>query len=125
MLAWRKLGSFRGDSAFGGWLYWIATYVVLTYLHKQKYFLNAVDIDDLPELGALEDSALQMSLEESIVALPDGARIVFVLYSIEGYIHEEVGKELGIAVGSSKAQLRRARQLLKRQLGNDPEVTHE
>ncbi|MBJ39308.1 MAG: RNA polymerase subunit sigma-70 [Gammaproteobacteria bacterium] len=117
VLAWRKLGSFRGDSAFGSWLYRIATNVVLSYLHKQKHFMQAVDNDDLPERGMEEDNALNMSLEESIAELSNGARIVFVLYSIEGYTHEEIGKELGIAVGSSKAQLHRARQLLKRHLG--------
>ena len=119
VLAWRKLGSFRGDSAFGSWLYRIATDVVLSYLRKQKHFLQAVDIDELPERGATEDNALNMSLEESIAELPDGARIVFVLYSIEGYTHEEIGKELGIAIGSSKAQLHRARQLLKKQLAGE------
>lgn len=119
VLAWRKLASFRGDSAFGSWLYRIATNAVLSYLRKQKHFLHAVDIDDLPERGEVEDNALKLSLEESIAALPDGARIVFVLYSIEGYTHEEIGNELGIAIGSSKAQLHRARQLLKRRLGNN------
>jgi len=115
--AWRKLSSFRGDSAFGSWLYRIATNTALSYLRKQKPFLNSLDIDDVPETGYRETHDEQIGLEQAISDLPDGARAVFVLYSLEGYTHDEISKQLGIAQGSSKAQLHRARQLLKRSLG--------
>ena len=116
--AWRKLSSFRGDSAFGSWLYRIATNTVLSYLRKQKPFLNSLDIDDIPEPAYRETSDEQIGLETAIAELPDGARAVFVLYSLEGYTHDEISKSLGIAQGSSKAQLHRARQLLKRSLSH-------
>lgn len=113
VLAWRKLGSFRGDSAFGTWLYRIATNTVLSYLRKHKAFINSLDIDALPEAGRGDGVLEQLSLEQAIGRLPAGARAVFVLYSIEGYTHDEIAGLLGIAEGSSKAQLHRARQLLQ------------
>ncbi|MFT7091374.1 MAG: RNA polymerase sigma-70 factor (ECF subfamily) [Candidatus Azotimanducaceae bacterium] len=119
VLAWRKLGSFRGDSAFGSWLYRITTNTVLSYLRKQKPFRNMLDVDDIEEQGQKEDIGLRMSLDDAIVGLPDGARAVFVLYSLEGYTHDEIGALLGIAQGSSKAQLHRARQLLQAKLNTD------
>jgi RNA polymerase sigma-70 factor (ECF subfamily) len=114
--AWRKLDSFRGDSAFGSWLYRIATNTVLSYLRKQKPFKNSLDIDDVEERSESRDIGLQLSLDQAIAELPDGARAVFVLYSLEGYTHDEIADLLGIAQGSSKAQLHRARQLLKEKL---------
>jgi RNA polymerase sigma-70 factor (ECF subfamily) len=113
--AWRKLSSFRGDSAFGSWLYRITTNTVLSHLRKEKHFRNSLDVDDF-ELEQRETTDEQIGLEAAIASLPDGARTVFVLYSLEGYTHEEISKLLKIATGSSKAQLHRARQLLKAQL---------
>ena len=63
-----------------------------------------------------EDVAERMGLEHAIGTLPDGARAVFVQYSLQGYTHDEIASKLGIAQGSSKAQLHRARQLLKAHL---------
>lgn len=117
VMAWRKLDSFRGDSAFGSWLYRIATNTVLSYLRKQKPFKNSLDIDDVAEQREHRDLGLQMSLDQAIGELPDGARAVFVLYSLEGHTHDEIADLLGIAQGSSKAQLHRARQLLQAKLG--------
>jgi len=114
--AWKKLSSFRGDSAFGSWLYRIATNTTLSYLRKQTPFKNSLDIADVEEGGAEDETAEKMALDRALTRLPDGARAVFVLYSLEGYTHDEIGKMLGIAVGSSKAQLHRARQLLKSSL---------
>jgi len=119
VLAWRKLGSFRGDSAFGSWLYRITTNTVLSYLRKQKPFRNMLDVDKIEEQGQKEDIGLRISLDDAIAGLPDGARAVFVLYSLEGYTHDEIGELLGIAQGSSKAQLHRARQLLQAKLNTD------
>ena len=117
VLAWRKLASFRGDSAFGSWLYRIATNTAISYLRKQKPFLNSVDIDDVREGEHRETTAEQVGLERAISLLPRGARAVFVLYSLEGYTHDEIAGLLNIAQGSSKAQLHRARRLLKAHLG--------
>lgn len=115
--AWRKLDSFRGDSSFGSWLYRIATNTVLSYLRKQKHFLHSLDIDDVPPEVTIDETDKRMGLERAIEQLPDGARAVFVLYSLEGYTHDEIAGLLKIAQGSSKAQLHRARQLLKGYLG--------
>lgn len=116
VLAWKSLPKFRGDSAFGSWLYRIATNACLSYLRRQTPLKNSLDIED----NGVESEWLRsdptpergMDLEEAIATLPDGARTVFVLYSLEGYTHEEIGGMLGIATGSSKAQLHRARKLL-------------
>lgn len=116
--AWRKLGSFRGESAFGSWLYRIATNAALSYLRKQKPFAHSLDIDDVTPRAEQDHMSEQMSLERAISLLPDGARAVFVLYSLEGYTHGEIARMLKIAQGSSKAQLHRARQLLKNHLEN-------
>lgn len=111
--AWKKLGAFRGDSAFGSWLYRIATNTALSYLRKQTPFKHSLDIADVGEGEVREDVDEQMGLEQAIGKLPDGARAVFVLYSLEGYTHDEIAGMLDIAQGSSKAQLHRARQLLQ------------
>lgn len=111
--AWRKLSAFRGDSAFGSWLYRIATNTALSYLRRHTPFKNSLELDQVDEPAMRDDIDLQMGLEAAIATLPDGARTVFVLYSLEGYTHDEIAKLLGIAQGSSKAQLHRARQLLR------------
>ena len=121
VLAWRKLSHFRGDSAFGSWLYRITTNTVLSYLRKQTPFKYAVDEEDVQEQSVREDTGLKMSLEHAIEGLPHGARTVFVLYSLEGYTHHEIAEMLDIAEGSSKAQLHRARQLLMAVLSDEPE----
>lgn len=114
--AWKKLGAFRGDSAFGSWLYRIATNTALSYLRKQTPFKHSLDVADVGEGETRDDVDEQMGLEKAIGMLPDGARAVFVLYSLEGYTHDEIAGMLEIAQGSSKAQLHRARQLLQRHL---------
>ncbi|MDZ7686035.1 MAG: RNA polymerase sigma factor [Gammaproteobacteria bacterium] len=111
--AWRKLAGFRGDSAFGSWLYRIATNAALSYLRKHTPFKSSVELDKVDEPSMHDDIDEQMGIEAAIATLPDGARTVFVLYSLEGYTHGEIAKMLGIAEGSSKAQLHRARQLLQ------------
>ena len=113
--AWKSLAKFRGESAFGSWLYRIATNTVLSYMRRQKPFKNSLDADEM-DFEYRETQAEQIGLEQAIGKLPDGARTVFVLYSLEGYTHDEISRALAIAPGSSKAQLHRARQLLKVQL---------
>ena len=119
VLAWRKLDSFRGESAFGSWLYRITSNVVFSYLRKNRPVFTGIDenVFERADLEAPTDE--QIGLEKAIAKLPDGARIVFVLYSIEGYSHKEISSELKIATGSSKAQLHRARQLLQGYLSHD------
>lgn len=116
---WEKLGTFRGEAAFGTWLHRLAVNVILSARtqigrRRQRFEPDDARLDAVatrpvrPELG--------MDLERAIGTLPDGARQVFVLHDVEGYRHREIGELLGIAPGTSKAQLHRARMLLRRRL---------
>jgi len=122
---WDKLRSFRGESAFSSWLHRLAVNVVLnerrTTGRRERRVMPADDPDNV--VGAQHAAPLQNSteglsidLERAIAELPDGAREVFVLYDIEGYGHGEIAELVGIAAGTSKAQLFRARRLLREKL---------
>jgi len=119
--AWEKLGTFRGDSAFGTWLHRLAVNVVL--MDRRLAARRAEDrLED--ESGRLErpvaaheaPPGLRLDLEQAIAALPPMARQVLVLFDVEGYEHQEIGAMLGIATGTSKAHLFRARRLLREKL---------
>ena len=116
--AWNKLKKFRGDSAFSTWLHRIAVNAVLGRMRKSKREQDRIQAAAEVSTPSLEtgDSGKLRDLSEAVDRLPEGARHVFVLNAIYGYSHEEAGDMLGIAVGTSKAQLHRARQLLKQQL---------
>jgi RNA polymerase sigma-70 factor (ECF subfamily) len=119
--AWQKLDSFRGDSQFGTWLHRLAVNVALsdrrTRLRQagkevaldEQVYRTAVGSEDV-------HADKQRDLERSIAKLPERARTVLVLYDIEGYQHAEIAEMTGMAVGSSKAQLHRARKLLREEL---------
>ncbi|HWE22305.1 MAG TPA: RNA polymerase sigma factor [Myxococcales bacterium] len=123
---WDKLRTFRGESAFSSWLHRLTVNVVLherrTTNRRERRVTPAADPDGM--VGAqhsasppLRDvSGLSIDLERAIAELPDGAREVFVLFDIEGYGHAEIAALVGIAEGTSKAQLFRARQLLREKL---------
>ncbi len=116
--AWNKLEKFRGDSAFGTWLHRIAVNAVLGRIRKSKREndrIAAANAKSESPLAAVDTGELQ-DLSEAVDRLPEGARHVFVLYAVYGYSHDEAGKMLGIAPGTSKAQLHRARRLLSQQL---------
>jgi RNA polymerase sigma-70 factor (ECF subfamily) len=118
--AWQKLGSFRGASAFSTWLHRVTVNVVLGNRRstaRREARVKPVG-DDLPtDLTASDPSPGQaLDLERSIAALPDGARTIFVLHDVEGYRHQEIANLTGLAVGTSKAQLHRARKLLRKAL---------
>lgn len=118
--AWQKLSSFRGRSSFSTWLHRVAVNVVLGKLRGDKR-----RSDKTAQLSEIEyrladskqgRSTLEMDLETEIRRLPARARIVFVLHDIEGYRHAEIGELVGIAEGTSKAHLHRARRLLRKAL---------
>jgi len=117
--AWEKLHTFRGESAFGTWLHRLAINVILgrranlgiqreRYQEGDEVFETVSARPVTPELG--------MDFETAIGRLPKGARQVFVLHDVEGFKHEEIAGNLGISVGTSKAQLHRARMMLRRHL---------
>ena len=118
--AWSKLSTFRGESAFGTWLYRLAINLILTR-RAQRTTRREREVDDPERLEALParpgGSDLSMDFDRAIVRLPEGARQVFVLHDVEGYKHEEIGAMLGVNPGTSKAQLHRARMILRRHLG--------
>ncbi len=119
--AWNKLDLFRGDSKFGTWLHRLTVNVVLSDRRSQlKRLQRERELsDDLDRtlVGERDVSAgLRRDLEAAIAQLPERARTVLVLYDIEGYQHSEIAEMTGMAVGSSKAQLHRARKLVRKVL---------
>ena len=125
--AWNKLDLFRGDSKFGTWLHRLTVNVVLSdrrirvkRLRREREMVDEVERTLIGERDVF--AGLRKDLEAAIAGLPERARSVLVLYDIEGYRHSEIAEMTGMAVGSSKAQLHRARKLVREVL-KDPEDT--
>ncbi len=118
--AWRGLPGFRGDSAFSSWLHRLTVNAMLESARSEKRRVARVlpmeDPDSIGAAAVSESPGLQVDLERAIASLPEGARMAFVLHEIEGYQHDEIAAQLGIAAGTVKAQLHRARKLLIRAL---------
>lgn len=112
---WEKLPGFRGDAAFTTWLHRVTVNVALTR-RKTVGIRDGRLADDEALDGAparSEHVGERLDLEGAIAQLPRGARTVFVLHDVQGFTHEEIGEQLGISPGGSKAQLHRARMLLR------------
>jgi RNA polymerase sigma-70 factor (ECF subfamily) len=120
----RKIGTFRGESAFSTWLHRMAVNVVLMQLRKKG--LPVVPLEDTMESeeeaprkepGAddprLAGSIDRMQLQKSIEALPPGYRMIFLLHDVEGYEHNEIAEMVGCSIGNSKSQLHKARMKLR------------
>ena len=120
--AFDRLGSFRRESAFGTWLYAIAMSVTLNGLRSVKRLRSREkSIDAAESIGGGRvpvDYDLKERLHRAIDDLPKGYRTVFVMHDVEGFTHEEIGEALGIQVGTSKAQLFRARGKLREALAD-------
>lgn len=116
--AWQKLGSYRGESAFSTWLHRLTVNVVLTERRasSRRAARATAATATNPRAEPAPRAGLHVDLERAIAALPPGARAVFVLYDMEGYGHQEIAEMTGIAAGTSKAQLHRARRLLREAL---------
>lgn len=116
--AWNKLSRFRGDSTFGTWMHRVAVNTVLGRMRKSRREQDRIRAisNVAPGPGTMADDGELRDLEQAINELPSGARHVFVLNAVYGYSHGETGEMLGIAEGTSKAQLSRARRLLAQQL---------
>lgn len=118
--AWERLPQFRGESQFATWLHRLAVNVVLNARagEARARSRDVADadaaLDATPGRGA--PAGLSMDLEQAIAGLPEGARRVFTLFDVYGYTHEEIADQLGITSGGSKAQLHRARMLLRQAL---------
>ena len=120
----RKIGTFRGESAFSTWLHRMAVNVVLMQLRKKG--LPVVPLEENMETeeesprkepGAddprLAGSIDRMQLQRSIEALPPGYRMIFLLHDVEGYEHNEIAEMVGCSIGNSKSQLHKARMKLR------------
>ena len=118
--AWRKLGSFRGESAFSSWLYPLTLNVARSeHRSRRRRDARIVATEDPARLERTPRAPMPeaaFDLERAIATLPPGARAVFVLHDVEGRTHEEIAGMLDIAPGTSKAQLFRARRLLREAL---------
>ncbi len=117
--AWQKLGTFRGESQFGTWLHRLAVNLILTKRAQMKTQRDRTEWaeDALERLEARPSGReLGMDFETAIGRLPEGARHVFVLHDVEGYRHEEIARLMGVTTGTTKAQLHRARLLLRTHL---------
>ena len=118
---WEKLPQFRGESAFSTWLHRLAVNVVLNARKSEGKVASRTDQNDADderwdELARAPMYIERMDLAQAISRLPAGARKVFVLHDVEGYKHEEIAEMMGITSGGSKAQLHRARLLLREAL---------
>jgi RNA polymerase sigma-70 factor (ECF subfamily) len=119
--AWNKLDLFRGESSFGTWLHRLAANMALSDRRiRLRKVTREREFDEVVErtaIGAKDvTQGLRNDLEQAIASLPERARTVLVLYDVEGYRHAEIAEITGMAVGSSKAQLHRARKLVREAL---------
>lgn len=118
--AWRRLDTFRGDCAFASWLHRLAVNTMLENARsEQRRTARVLPMEDTSRLvGAARASGveLRMDMESAIASLPKGARLAFVLHDVEGYQHQEIAEQLSVTVGTVKAQLHRARRLLRERL---------
>jgi RNA polymerase sigma-70 factor, ECF subfamily len=118
LAAHRKLGLYKGESSLGTWLYRLATNLCLDHLR----FAQATDAldEDREHAPAARVTAIgsvdRIDLERALAALPDGCRTVFVLHDVEGFEHREIATLLGVADGTSKSQLHKARMRLRQTL---------
>ncbi|MBL7827415.1 MAG: RNA polymerase sigma factor [Saprospiraceae bacterium] len=115
----RDMGQYRGDGALGGWIRRIMVNTALSHLRKQRDFVK--DVPDFVPYEAKfhteEDFAANLdaqTLMSYLQKLPPGYRAVFNLYAIDGFSHEEIAEQLGITIGTSKSQLFKAREFLKK-----------
>ena len=113
--AWERLGTYRGEAAFGTWLHRLAVNVILNWRRSEASARGRVDEGTDAEMleGVRSGGGEALDLENAIARLPPGARQVFVLHDVEGFKHEEIATMTGVTTGTSKAQLHRARMLLR------------
>jgi RNA polymerase sigma-70 factor (ECF subfamily) len=123
---WRRLSTFRGDSAFSSWLHRLAVNTMLENARSEKRrvarVLSMEDTAALPGAARASGVDLRVEMEEAVASLPKGARIAFVLHDVEGYQHQEIAEQLNVSIGTVKAQLHRARRLLRDRLDGRSEV---
>jgi RNA polymerase sigma-70 factor, ECF subfamily len=119
--AWTRIGSFRGEAAFGTWLHRVAFNIVRqsqrSDYRRRSRVDEGVDLDEHPDLSSSLEAEERIDLERAIAELPPRARNALVLHDIHGFRCREVAEITGTAVGTIQAHLHRARKLLKEKLG--------
>lgn len=125
---YRKLGSFKGESALGTWIYRLATNQCLDFLRSRQGKARQVTdpLETEPAAPTPSTRPLQadrLDLERAIAQLPPGYRAAFVLHDVEGFEHAEIGQLLGIAEGTSKSQVHKARLRIREYLTSRPSLT--
>ena len=116
---YRDMSQYRGDGALGGWIRRIMVNTALSHLRRQRDFIrDTADFSPFENrFRTEEDFAANLdaqTLLKYLQKLPPGYRAVFNLYAIEGFSHEEIAEQLGISIGTSKSQLFKAREFLKK-----------
>ena len=123
--AWEALPQFRGDAKLTTWLHRIAVNAMLMQRRSDRRRLSRISLadDDVEDADAVlagstapRDVGSAIDIERAVAALPPGVRRAFVLHDVEGYSHEEIARMTGLAAGTLRAQLHRARQLLMKTL---------
>jgi RNA polymerase sigma-70 factor (ECF subfamily) len=118
--AWERLDTFRGESAFPSWLHRVTVNLILDRKRRDARRMNGlkrIARDARPSsVPPDRGGELRLDLSRAVATLPEGARTVFLLHDVEGYKHREIADRLGVAVGTVKAQLHRARRLLREAL---------
>jgi RNA polymerase sigma-70 factor (ECF subfamily) len=119
--AWERMGSFRGESKFTTWLHRLAVNVVLqagrTRGRRESREHLMADPADYLATVTREMPGTRVDIERAIAALPEGARTVLILRDIEGYKYDEIAEMQGVALGTVKAQIHRARRMMREKLG--------
>ena len=134
LLVHRKIGGFKGESTLGTWLYRLTMNQCLDYLRskaaKMGQATDSLDEDDgwerhrAPAASAAEMSVTRLDLERAIEQLPPGCRAAFVLHDVEGFEHRQIAEILGVAEGTSKSQVHKARLRLRSYLTGGPAAAH-
>ncbi len=127
----RKINSFRGDSAFTTWLHRLTVNQVLMHFRKKSVRVEKTTTEGetpVQVVRGTEDPARmpvvdRIALERAVAQLPPGYRTVFVLHDVEGHEHEEIARMLGVAVGTSKSQLHKARLKLRTLINQQSPLT--
>lgn len=118
-----KIGSFRGEGSFEGWLRRIFVNTALGYLRKNNVLDNSEMVEDVKLFDTRESAIIEKMEAQEIMRyislLPDGYRVVLNMFAIEGYSHKEISEQLGISEGTSRSQYARAKIYLHKLLKND------
>jgi RNA polymerase sigma-70 factor (ECF subfamily) len=124
----QNIHKYRGEGSFEGWVRRVVVFNAINlYKHRVRHFQESLDIKDY-DAQYSDDVIANISAKEILAfvqQMPDGYRLIFNLFAIEGFSHKEIGEQLGIAVGTSKSQYSRARDWMKKELSKHYQIMNE